>query len=227
MNYEQVSRFDLQFKHPFAMLVCGPSQCGKTEFTRTLIEKSDIWFTEPPQRIIWAYGQYQKRYDDDTNKFIEYHEGIDSDLVQSIDGTAPTLLVLDDMMSDLGSSKMASDLFTRGVHHKNLSVVFILQNLFFQAKEMRTISLNSQYFVLFENSRDVSQIRTLGKQLCPTNSKFLVEIYKDAVSTRYGHLLIDIHPRSIKSLKFRSNVFRDSSHVLMYKERSGAGGNAK
>ena len=42
------------------------------------------------------------------------------------------LLALDDLMSDMGA--MSSDLFTKHVHHQNLSILYIMQNIFNNAK---------------------------------------------------------------------------------------------
>lgn len=64
-------------------------------------------------------------------------------------------------------------LFTKGSHHMKLSVIFIVQNLFDNAKEMRTINVNTSYFVLLKNPRDKSQIEYLGKQMLPGKKGFL------------------------------------------------------
>ena len=66
------------------------------------------------------------------------------------------LLVLDDMMDHLGSG--VADLFTKGSHHKNKSVIAVTQNLFHQSRFQRTISLNTHYMVLFKSPRHASQI---------------------------------------------------------------------
>ena len=47
----------------------------------------------------------------------------------------------------------------------------------------RTISLNSQYIVVFKNPRDVSQMTTLAKQMYPGRVKFVQEAFADATST--------------------------------------------
>jgi Ni2+-binding GTPase involved in maturation of urease and hydrogenase len=72
---------------------------------------------------------------------------------------------LDDQMSETSRDKRIMNLFTKGSHHRNLSVIFLLQNLFYQRKITRTMSLNTQYLVLFKNPRGKLQILTLGKQI--------------------------------------------------------------
>jgi len=71
-------------------------------------------------------------------------------------------LILDDLMNETNQS--VTDLFTKGSHHRDLSVVYIVQNLFNNGKEHRTISLNSHYIAVFKNSRNALQIIHLAKQ---------------------------------------------------------------
>ena len=76
--------------------------------------------------------------------------------------------MLDDQMIDASNDKRIVNLFTRGSHHRNLSVIYMVQNLFDQGKGSRSTSLNSHYLVLFKNPRDNKlQILTLAKQMYP------------------------------------------------------------
>ena len=77
------------------------------------------------------------------------------------------LIVFDDQMIDVSKDKRIVNLFTRASHHRNLSVISIVQNLFHQRKGSRSVSLDSHYFVLFKNPRDKLQILTLAKQRIP------------------------------------------------------------
>ena len=63
-------------------------------------------------------------------------------------------MVIDDHMEDAGGDERIVNLFTRGSHHRNLSVIYILQNVFHQGKGSRSISLNSHYLVLLKNPWD-------------------------------------------------------------------------
>ena len=56
-------------------------------------------------------------------------------------------------MEELSGDKKASTLFTKDMHHKNVTVIFVVQNLFKQGRSMRDI------IVLFKSPRDVQQIR--------------------------------------------------------------------
>ena len=57
--------------------------------------------------------------------------------------------------------------------------------------------------VLFKSPRDVLQINTLNQQLGLGSP--LKEWYYDATSVYYGHLLIDLTPKTADSLRYCSN----------------------
>ena len=102
------------------------------------------------------------------------------------------LIVFDDQMIDASEEKRIVNLFTRGSHHRNLSIIYIEQNLFYQLKDSRSISLNSHYLVLFKNPRDKLQILTLAKQVHPGQSDFFLNQYEEAVKRHFGYLLINL-----------------------------------
>ena len=84
------------------------------------------------------------------------------------------LIVFDDQMINASKDKRIVNLFTRGSHHRNLSVIYIVENLFHQGKGSRSINLNSHYLVLFKNPRDKLQILTLAKQMYPRQTDFFL-----------------------------------------------------
>ena len=94
---------------------------------------------------------------------IEFVNGIPSAL-EDESYNKRNLIVFVDQMIDAGKDKRVIDLFTRGSHHRNLSMIYIVQNLLHQEKGGRSISFNSHYLVLFKNPRDKLQILTLAKK---------------------------------------------------------------
>ena len=101
-------------------------------------------------------------------------------LYNSLEPDESNMVVIDDKMSEEGGSDELANLFTKGAHHRNLTVVFIVQNNFHQAKSMRTIILNSHYMVLFKNPRDRVQIRAHGTQVYSGHASFLAAAFHDA-----------------------------------------------
>src|SRR5258708_318336 len=169
----------IQFKHPFTCMVSGPTSSGKTVLVRRILSQSKYLVAGNINNVMWAYGQWQKLYNTkiDNVKCI-YNEGLpnEDDLLQNkID-----LIVIDDLMNELGSNKKLTSLFTKGSHHNNISVIFITQNLFHQGNQIRTISLNCHYIILMKNPRDKRQIQYLGNQVFSNNTKFFIEAFNDA-----------------------------------------------
>jgi hypothetical protein len=46
---------DFQLKHPFSMMACGPSTCGKKYFVKTVLQNNLTKVTPPVQRTVWLY----------------------------------------------------------------------------------------------------------------------------------------------------------------------------
>ena len=53
-----------------------------------------------------------------------------------------TLCVFDDVMNEVSSNSMVSNLFTRGRSHLGCSLVLMLQNIFPRGTQSRMISIN-------------------------------------------------------------------------------------
>jgi hypothetical protein len=192
---------DVRWKHPFTCVVAGPTGCGKTEFVARLIRHVEVTVLPPPQRIVWSYGEWQPAYED-LKDGVEFVEGR-MEVPDHVYG--PTLFVVDDQMSE--TDARLTRLFTRGSHHRNISVVYVVQNLFAKNKEHRTISLNAHYLVLFKNPRDASQIDTLGRQMYPGDARFFREAYEDATKRPYGYLLIDLKQDQHDDVRLRTGLF--------------------
>ena len=85
-----------------------------------------------------------------------------------IDPGERNLVVLDEHMGEGRNLDETSKLFTQWSHHRNITVVYIFQNVFDKWKLHMTISLNSQYIVLLKNPRDQRQRCSLGQQVFTT-----------------------------------------------------------
>ena len=122
------------------------------------------------------------------------------------------LYIIDDMMGE--KDAVIVKLFTKKSHHGNLSVIYIVQNLFHQSKEHRTISLNASYFVLTKNVRDASQVIHFAKQLYPNNTKFFQQAYQMASKEPYTYLFIDLTRQVL--MKYDSDPESSRQTNIMY-----------
>jgi hypothetical protein len=121
----------------------------------------------------------------------------------------PTLYIIDDLMHDSLNDNRVSGLFTKDSHHSNISVILISQNVFYQSRFSRTISLNAKYIVCFRNLRDRSQFRHLASQVYPENPAALTKVYREATSKPFTYLLLDFAQETNDLLRFRTNIFPD------------------
>ena len=208
---------DVRFKAPFTLLCCGPSGCGKTEWTKQLLSCGERMIVGFPERIIWFYGEYQPAYDEILKVIpqIEFIKGIPDDIGEMFNPTTKNLCVIDDLMQECSGNKNIGNLFTKTSHHRNLSVIFIVQNLFYQGKESRTISLNAHYIALFKNIRDRTQIISLSKQMFPGNVRYMREAYEDATKKAYGYLLVDLKTSTSDEVRLRTRIF-PGEHTVVY-----------
>ena len=192
---------DVRFKHPFTCILCGPSFCGKTDWVFRFINNIAEIMEPIPEKIIYCYGEYQEIFD--SYPQVEFQEGVPNNEI--FDGKQRTLVIIDDLLSESGDG--VEKLFTKGAHHRDLSVFFLSQNLFYNSKQNRTMNLNTQYLCLFRNNRDASQIMTLARQMYPHRSKFLIEAFYDATQFPYGYLLLDLRSNTPDVLRVRTNIF--------------------
>ena len=191
----------LPLRHPFTAMLAGPTGCGKTVFIFRLIEHARKMIEPTPTKIVYCYGEYQPIF----AKYprVQFNEGLPD--ATKFDGSEPVLLIIDDLMNETNES--VSAIFTKISHHRNVSVVYITQNMFPKNKHARTISLNSHYMVLFKNPRDAGQFGVLARQMYPSGSKFAVEAFKDATRVPFGYLLVDLKPDTDEKHRLRSNIF--------------------
>jgi hypothetical protein len=127
----------------------------------------------------------------------------------------PCLFVLDDLLNE-AYSRAVCDLFTKGSHHRNLSVILITQNFFHQAPHCRDISLNAKYLVALKNVRDRNQFAYLARQVLPEASASLCEAYREATRNPHGYLILDFAQDTDDLLRFRTNVFPAEYPPVIY-----------
>ena len=141
---------------------------------------------------------------------IEFFKGIPGDLEEDwyLNPSINNMIVLDDQMAEASNDKRILNVFVKGSHHRNLSVLLLTQNLFHQCKISRGISLNSHYIVLFKNPRDRLQVLTLAKQMYPGETNRFMKKYEEAIQRPYGYLFVDLKPATPEQCRLRTNVAR-------------------
>ena len=198
--------YDIRLKENFKIFISGPSRCGKTTFVIDLIDNIFNISSTPPTFIIYVFKVWQYKFDEMTkvNIFLEDDESI----VEKIMGYSrgqPLLIIFDDMINSKSLPSLAP-LFNVDGRHMNLSLVFLSQRLFVNDEHFRQISQNCDYFVLFKNPRNSSEIRTLANQMTPTTME-LVKIYLEATKSPFSYPFINLTQEACRDTKYLSNLF--------------------
>jgi len=161
------------FQHPFSCFIAGPSKAGKTVFTSKFLKHIDAISSVPPVEIIWCFSEYQPNYRElACLPRVRLCQGVPSMMELKKDTSLPRLIVFDDLMNEFKKDDTLSQLFTKGVHHWNISCLHIVQNLFCTGH--RTARINAHYLVLFKNPSDKSQAAILARQLYPQKTSSAV-----------------------------------------------------
>ena len=184
---------DIRFKHPFTCIVSVLSGSGKSSFNLRFVQHLDSLCTEPDFSggIIWCYSE---KYIDPREKLtslhknVSFHEGVPQNFGN--EQGKPCLIILDDLLNDV-FSKDVCDLFTKGSHHRNISVILMTQNLFHQGCFCRDMSLNAKYSVTLKNVRDKSQFQYLARQVHPEDNDSLYKSYLEATERAHDYLILD------------------------------------
>ena len=132
------------------------------------------------------------------------HDNIVNDIKSSVSGE-PILIIFDNLIGS-SSLKEIANLFTVDARHMNMFLVFLTQRMFVNDESFRQISQNCEYFVLFKNPRNSSEIRVLAQQMTPWNL-ILVDIYKEATKWPFSYLFINLTQECNSCVKYLSNWF--------------------
>ena len=213
--------FDPRFKCPFTCVISGGTGSGKTTFVVELLRHEKDMFDKPLERIIYCYGEYLQETFDSVREFRPDLEVIQGLPDIEFDKNINNLVIIDDLMDDGLKSKIVSDLFTRGSHHKNVNVIFITQNIFQNSQFSSSIARNSKYTIIFKNPRDEAQILYLGRQMFARNGRILLDAYKDAVQLPHGYILYDSDQQTPDNLRLRTNVLPFQRPEIVYQPKNG------
>lgn len=215
--------FNMQLAHDSSFIVAGPSNSGKTEWTLRLLRERSLLFKKVPQRLLWCHGtalsldeQHRIRSSWAAGGVGQAHfvRGFPPELVTQLH--PHDLLIVDDLQSELIKSPEFTAIFTKYAHHTPLTCVYLCQNLFHRSDvEARSRSLSASYICLTRSIRDRTVVQSLGKQMFPKRSNFLVRVYEDATDNKpYSYLFIDLRQETPDFLRLRTGIFLEDKHMV-------------
>ena len=206
------------FRQPVSLSITGTTGAGKTSWIYKFLQNLPQMFENAaPKQVLYCYGIYQELYSKMEKEFdfITFHEGIpNKETVYAL--VAPSMIILDDLCHIVCKNTDMELLFSQVSHHRNISVCLMKNNLFYQGKSARTISLNTNIYVLMKNPADVTQIRILGKRVFPKKPQVLIEAYEFAteMNNGKGYLIVDVTAVPTTDIILKTGIFPNEEMVL-------------
>jgi hypothetical protein len=133
------------------MLIAGETKSGKTVLIEKLIKYRDVMFQPEIDDVIVFYMRYQQLYSRWEWNYpnVKCYQGVREDVIENLDTTRKTLLVLDDMMTETAKDPYILSLYTAGRHLGLGAIITTWHNLFVQGRNTKTVCiLLNTYLVL-------------------------------------------------------------------------------
>ena len=224
--------YSIQWVAPSCTIIAGPSNSGKTSLlSKILIHKNNL-FTTQNQKTILFYNQDQEIYKSwNDSGFINHSQkGVPSvadfeDIINFHSEGRGAIVIFDDLGGEISNNlHFFEHVFVVLAHHSNLTVFLVVHNLF--EKSLRTISLNTNRFVITANHRDKSQIGFLSRQAFPQSKIFLTSVYNHILlSFPYGYIVLDFSQNRSEYLRISTRWFTGDSIMVFTEQSSECGGN--
>lgn len=214
---------DLRFVKGGSHLLVGPSSCGKSYRVRDILRsKSEIIEGgDKIKNVVICYAAWQPVYqqlkdEGIATKFVNKKPSAQEfvDLVKEYKNSGGSICVLDDFMTEIDSDLV--EIICVQSRHNLCSTFLLFQSLFPANKLARQISLNVKYMHCFKNPRENAQIKTLARQISPSDSSWIVDMFQAVTSKPYQCLLIDLTQQCDEKLRFRSNYLPHELPMCVY-----------
>ena len=114
--------------HPFTSVISGPTGSGNYVFVKRFVENMVYMMSPIPDLILWCYGEYQPLYE--IIRGVEFRAGLPN--WDTLDPEQRNLIIIEDLIDE--TDQRVASLFTKKSHHRNISVMYIVQNLFHKGK---------------------------------------------------------------------------------------------
>lgn len=119
-----------KFILPVRVMIAGPTMCGKSHFILNLLKYRDLVFNEPFQKILYCIPAKSSEHHYD---YIQSMTKLYPNLIlveglprihrdDLLEGDGQKLIILDDLVHEMLTSKEMAEIFTVHSHHAKLSV---------------------------------------------------------------------------------------------------------
>ena len=196
------------FRIPLNILVVGPSGSGKTVFVLELLKPPRCYFRPVPKQLHYCCGARQSLLETLRDRHhVKMHKGLPTtaDLHQWF-GHEGGILVLDDLIAEGGNDKQVLDLFTKHSHHKNITVIYLCQDMFPREKYAKTINGQAHYILAFKSPRDQLGVKHLLLQAFPSHWKDVMDVFDKVTCHPFRYMMLDLHPASDDCMRVFANL---------------------
>ena len=200
------------FAHPFTYIIAGGTQCGKTTIVAKILKHLDELVFPKIDDVLIYFKEMQPAYKamEESDKRVRISKGLQLNIPKNQN----TLVIIDDQMTDSIKDKEVQELFTSGVHHRSISVIFLSQNLLPQGKYARDIRLNTHYMSICKTPSFSSQVSFLSRQLNPRRPSAIYDAYEKVTLKPYTSLFVNLHPACHDHLRVQSGILPGEEHVI-------------
>ena len=190
---------------------------------RRLLEERRRLIKGDLDEVVWFYGQEtdfvcslgETLY----GLSVRCVKGLPSSFDDYIEPTKRQLFVVDDLMQSAGESTALTDLFCNKLQHVGLSVMLLIQNLFYHGKERTTLVRCAQYLVIFKNPMDKSIPLLLAQKLMPLQKAAFMSMFERATEKPHGYLFCDGKQDTPDYARFRTDLFDNGVQRAFVKRR--------
>ena len=209
-------------KNGSVIQIVGPSGSGKTYFACNLLSSENI-FQVPIREIYWHSGVREGELGRTLEKLsnlkrMHHVFGLPDGWTEKAHEF--DVIVIDDLFEEANRDAITfNSLFTKIARHRQVTVLFLTQNLFHQGGQHRTRNLNTHYLVIFKNPRDKTVIDYLSRQAYPNDRKFLIDAFNDATYNKpHGYLFLNFTQECPDKLRVTTDIFNKKRGPTCYKQ---------
>lgn len=213
------------FSHPTQMILSGSTKAGKTTLITQILKHRQDMFDPPLQQIFWFYTMESSiekpRQELPGVVFIEGQPTVDQ--LENMDVSIPKLVVLDDLMSMTDKKDSFEDLkrlFTATSHHHNMSLVFIVQDIYVN-KNMTRLANQSENLIMMCNSGATYQVPMIAAKLFGAGMKPFIQWAMNDVCehSSHGYLLLSKAAGTPQCHRVRSKILPGDQRNTFYVQK--------
>ena len=181
-----------------------------------MLDNLDLFKTKPAT-IRYCYGSWHRGFELLKQCGVQFHEGVPDRSLLPKWFPEGGILILDNLMNEVGSDKNVLDLFTKDSHHQKITVIDLCQDFLPAVKFAKTMSRNVHYIIAFKNPCDQLGLQNLLQQSFPTWFRQVLDTFHLVTNERpFAYVLLDLHPAGRHDQCILSHVLKDEGFMRCY-----------